>query len=51
VAELAPNAATSHPGGWELVREVAAESRLVEIAVPENASQHTFLDSWLTVRS
>lgn len=35
VEELAPNAATRTPGGWDLVRELAAESRLVEIAVPE----------------
>ncbi len=33
--ELAANAATRQPGGWDVVRELADTARLVEVAVPE----------------
>jgi len=36
IEELAPNAATRTPGGWELVREFADTARVIEIAVPES---------------
>ena len=35
VEELAANAATRTPGGWDLVRDFGTAARLVEIAVPE----------------
>ena len=34
VQELAPNSTSDRPGGWDLLQELAAESRLVEIDVP-----------------
>jgi hypothetical protein len=42
--ELMPNAATARPGGWDLVREVADTSRLVEIAPGDHATPQVLQD-------
>ena len=44
VEELAPNVATRHPGGWDLVREIAETSRLVEVAVPNTFDPQSLVD-------